>query len=65
MSPDPDTRIADPIMRQNWRDVTFLHWRVDSALVRRLIPPQLEPDIFDGSGWVGLVPLSHRKSEYT
>jgi uncharacterized protein YqjF (DUF2071 family) len=44
-------------MRQNWRDVSFLHWRVDPAAVRRVIPPQLEPDVFDGSGWVGLVPF--------
>jgi uncharacterized protein YqjF (DUF2071 family) len=57
MSPDPDTNIPRPIMRQDWRDVTFLHWGADPAEIRRLIPPQLEPDVFDGSAWVGLVPF--------
>lgn len=57
MSPDPDTKIVRPIMRQDWRDVSFLHWRVDPTVVRRVIPPQLEPDLFDGTGWVGLVPF--------
>jgi len=57
MSPDPDTNITRPIMRQDWRNVTFLHWRVDPGVVRGLIPPQLEPDVFDGSAWIGLVPF--------
>jgi len=57
MSPDPDTKVSRPIMRQDWRDVAFLHWRGDPAAVRRVIPPQLEPDLFDGTGWVGLVPF--------
>ena len=57
MSPDPDTNITRPIMRQRWSDVTFLHWRVDPRVVCGLIPPQLEPDVFDGSAWIGLVPF--------
>ena len=42
-------------MVQEWRDVAFLHWRVDPAVVDRLTPDGLEPDTFDGSAWVGLV----------
>ncbi|HEU5022598.1 MAG TPA: DUF2071 domain-containing protein [Bryobacteraceae bacterium] len=57
MSPDPDTRVDRPIMRQDWRVVSFLHWRVDPALIRGVIPPQLEPDVFDGAAWIGLVPF--------
>ncbi|HVW87627.1 MAG TPA: DUF2071 domain-containing protein [Bryobacteraceae bacterium] len=44
-------------MRQRWRDLTFIHWRCDPAVLRALIPPELEVDTFDGGGWVGLVPF--------
>src|SRR4051794_9569410 len=30
------------VMRQSWRDVAFLHWRYDPALVRPLVPRGLE-----------------------
>lgn len=42
---------------QRWHDLLFIHWRVSVEEVRRLIPPQLTVDTFDGSAWVGLVPF--------
>jgi uncharacterized protein YqjF (DUF2071 family) len=39
----------------SWRQLTFLHWRVDAAALRPLVPAPLEIDAFDGSAWVGLV----------
>lgn len=42
---------------QRWSKVTFLHWRVDSALVAPLLPAGLVPDEFDGTSWVGLIPF--------
>ena len=47
--------VKRPVMVQEWRDVAFLHWRVDPSVVDRLTPEGLEPDTFDGSAWVGLV----------
>jgi uncharacterized protein YqjF (DUF2071 family) len=44
-------------MRQRWVDLTFLHWRIDPAEVAPLLPPGTEPDIYDGSCWVGLIPF--------
>jgi hypothetical protein len=44
-------------MRQTWEDLTFLHWAYDAAVVRRLVPRQLELDLYDGRAWVGLVPF--------
>lgn len=44
-------------MTQAWRDLAFLHWRVDAALAAPLLPPGTLPDVFDGSSWVGLVPF--------
>jgi uncharacterized protein YqjF (DUF2071 family) len=44
-------------MRQTWRDLTFLHWPYDQALVRPLVPRQLELDLHEGAAWIGLVPF--------
>jgi uncharacterized protein len=46
------------VMRQKWRDLLFLHWAVDAQALRRLVPPQLELDLFDGTAYVGLVPFT-------
>lgn len=52
-----DVRVLRPVMRQTWRDVTFLHWPFDPPQLRKLIPAELQVDEFDGTGWVGLVPF--------
>lgn len=45
------------IMSQHWRDLSFLHWRIDPALVAVHLPAGVRPDEFDGSAWVGLIPF--------
>ena len=45
------------MMFQSWRRLTFLHWRYELETVRRLVPPQLEVEAFDGSAWVGITPF--------
>lgn len=40
-----------------WTQLGLVHWRYDPAEVARLLPPGLEPAVFDGSAWVGLVPF--------
>jgi uncharacterized protein len=47
-------------MRQQWQRLTFLHWQFEPAVVQRLLPYWLQPDIFEGSAWVGLVPFFMR-----
>ncbi|MGH3002073.1 MAG: YqjF family protein [Gaiellaceae bacterium] len=42
---------------QSWLDVAFLHWRVDEAVLRRLVPRTVELDTFDGSAWLGITPF--------
>jgi len=44
-------------MAQQWQRLTFLHWRCEPAVVQRLLPFWLRPDLFDGAAWVGLVPF--------
>jgi len=48
------------VMRQEWRDLLFLHWAVDPESLRRLLPPGLDLDLFEGSAYVGLVPFTMR-----
>ena len=43
------------VASQWWRDVAFLHWRVDAATVQPLLPAGTRPDEHDGSTWVGLI----------
>ncbi|HWF80872.1 MAG TPA: DUF2071 domain-containing protein [Streptosporangiaceae bacterium] len=50
-------RIDRPVMRQRWDRLTFLHWRFKPDEVAGLLPPGLEPELFDGAAWVGLVPF--------
>ena len=46
------------IMSQRWADLTFVHWKVDPALVAGLLPQGTTPDLYDGATWVGLVPFA-------
>jgi uncharacterized protein YqjF (DUF2071 family) len=45
------------IMRQDWRDLTFVHWAVEPDRVARFMPPGVRPDVHDGVTYVGLVPF--------
>nr|WP_314194567.1 DUF2071 domain-containing protein [uncultured Arthrobacter sp.] len=42
-------------MYQSWADVVFLHWRIPVAMALRYMPPGVEPDLYAGSTWVGLI----------
>ena len=44
-------------MGQTWIDLLFAHWRVEPELLRRVMPPQLAPEIYDGSAWLGISPF--------
>jgi uncharacterized protein YqjF (DUF2071 family) len=45
-------------MRQEWRDLLFIHWPIDPEALRPLIPAALELDLFEGMAYVGLVPFT-------
>lgn len=48
------------IMKQGWKDLAYIHWRYDPAVVQALLPEGLLADTYDGSAWVGLIPFSMR-----
>ena len=47
-----------PVMRQDWWDLLFLHWKVKPDVLRRRLPPALDLDTFEGRAYVGIVPFT-------
>lgn len=45
------------VMTQTWHDLLFAHWPVSAAALREKVPPAFELDLFDGRGWLGIVPF--------
>lgn len=45
------------VMAQTWQHLLFAHWPIAPELMRTLIPPALELDLFDGVAWIGVVPF--------
>jgi uncharacterized protein YqjF (DUF2071 family) len=44
-------------MAMRWHDLLFLHWPVDAAVLRPLVPPALQLDTREGKAWIGVVPF--------
>ena len=42
---------------QHWLNLSFLHWAVEPASIAHLYPPGIQPDTFEGSSYVGVVPF--------
>lgn len=53
----PEEHVRVPLLLQEWRDVTFLHWHYAPDDLARLLPEGLTPHTFDGAAWVGLTPF--------
>ena len=51
---EPEHEIRWPVMRQDWRDVAFLHWAYPAEVLARYLPSGFEPDTFAGRGYVAL-----------
>jgi uncharacterized protein YqjF (DUF2071 family) len=52
---DPPWRVRRPMLLQDWKLSTWIHWPYDPGTVAQVVPPGLELDTFDGRAWVGLV----------
>lgn len=48
------------LMKQQWRDLAYIHFQYSVDEVAKVLPPGLEVDVCDGSAWVGLIPFSMR-----
>lgn len=54
---EPEERVRQPVLRQSWRELSLLHWRIDADRIAARLPTGLSPDLVDGSAWVALVPF--------
>lgn len=45
------------VMVQNWNDLAFAHWEIPVETLRRLVPSQLELDLFNGKAYVAVTPF--------
>lgn len=61
ITPTPERDVGRPVFTQSWTQLTYLHWPYDPAVVRPFMPLGVEPDVFDGATWVGLIPFAMRK----
>jgi uncharacterized protein YqjF (DUF2071 family) len=50
--------VGKPDGWQAWRELLFVHWEVDVASLRALIPAELELDLWEGRAFVGVVPFA-------
>ena len=57
VTPEAPTLPWPRILRQNWLNVSLIHWAVEPASIAHLYPPDTEPDTFEGSSFVGVVPF--------
>lgn len=60
--PEASGRLEPPpagpwLMAQSWSDLLFAHWAVPLDALRRVVPPTLEIDTYDGRAYVGVVPF--------
>ena len=58
----PPRSVERALLRQSWRDVAFLHWTVEAAVAATLLPPGVQPDLFGGRAFVGVVALRMQTS---
>ena len=50
-----------PLLRQEWRELLFLHWPVPAELLQPYLPPRLKIDTYDGMAWLAIVPFEMSK----
>ncbi len=41
----------------NWSELLFMHWPVSVDSMRRLLPPDITLDTYQGQAWIGVVPF--------
>jgi uncharacterized protein len=57
VTPHPPRSVRPVLLRQDWRDVAFLHWAIGPEVAAPLLPPGTVPDTLDGRTFAGLVAL--------
>lgn len=50
-------RVKTAVMLQNWKTLTFFHWRVEPRVIQHALPSGLSVDTFDGTAWLAVTPF--------
>ena len=45
------------IIQQKWSELVFISYEVDKDLLKKALPEQLEPDLYEGKAYVSIVPF--------
>lgn len=53
----PEERVERAVVHQGWRQMAFVHWQYDPSELRRLVPKELDLDLWDDAAWVSLTPF--------
>jgi uncharacterized protein YqjF (DUF2071 family) len=62
LSPSCPESIEQGWLRNDWLELTFLHWPYDPEVIQALLPEGLTVDVHDGEAWVSLVPFQMRRA---
>ena len=62
--PDCVEPVRFAVMKQEWRDLAYIHFDYDPTVVQALLPEGLEVDTWGGRAWVGLIPFSMRNISF-
>lgn len=49
---------GQPVMHQDWRNLLFMHWRIDESILRPHIPKSLHIDTYGKSAWIAMTPFT-------
>jgi uncharacterized protein len=57
LTPVPPRSARPALLRQDWRDVAFLHWTIRPEVAEPRLPSGTRPDVLDGRTFAGLILL--------
>ncbi len=57
LPPSAPRAVRTPVMWQDWRNITFMHWRYPVRALQPLLPAGLTIDSFEGTAWLSLTPF--------
>ena len=49
--------MIDWVIQQKWSDLIFLSYEVDQVNLLRMLPNEIEPDLYEGKAYVSIVPF--------
>lgn len=60
ITPHPSTPNRRVVLRQQWVELAYFHWRYEPEIIQQRLPAGVTVDTFDGAAWVGLIPFEMR-----